>query len=353
MLAIASAAALPSPGNNPGFAELSARLSEPAGFFDSNNLISNERSYLHVVPALREAGLGGGVYLGVGPDQNFTYIAQVKPSLALIVDIRRDNLLLHLLFKALFHLSSSRADYLSLLFGRHPPSPAEKWKTEDIERIAAYLDGTPTVPGETAGLRARVDDVIKRFGIPLSQEDVATIDQFHRTFIERGLAIRFESNGRPPRSSYPTYRDLLLETDRSGKRWNYLAQEADFQFVRGMEERDLVVPVVADLAGPTAIAAIGRLMKERHERLAAFYTSNVEYYLAEGSGFQRFLTNLAQLPHHERSVIIRSVFPNRYVWTPSTPGYLSASLVQRVDDLLDGVASGRFKEYADVLSGGR
>src|SRR5512141_3510382 len=118
------------------FASLVAELSEPGGHFDSNNLISNEKSYLQVLAARREGGRQGGVYLGVGPDQNFTYIAHTRPAMAFIVDIRRDNLLLHLLFKALFHLSSSRADYLSLLCGRPAPKPTDAWKAANIERIA-------------------------------------------------------------------------------------------------------------------------------------------------------------------------------------------------------------------------
>src|ERR1700741_1964490 len=85
------------------FAGLVARLSEPGGYFDTDNLVSNERSYLHVAGKLRElGGSSGGAYLGVGPDQNFSYILAVRPALALIIDIRRDNLLQHLLFKTIF-----------------------------------------------------------------------------------------------------------------------------------------------------------------------------------------------------------------------------------------------------------
>src|ERR1043166_6685794 len=73
------------------FAALSARLSEPGGYFDSDNLISNETSYQHVLSKMRELGTSGGVYLGVGPDQNFTYIARLRPHLAILIDIRRDN----------------------------------------------------------------------------------------------------------------------------------------------------------------------------------------------------------------------------------------------------------------------
>jgi hypothetical protein len=329
-----------------GYAQRIAQLSEAPGYFDTDNLISNERSYLHVVPALRDAGLSGGAYLGVGPDQNFSYIAQTHPSIAFIIDVRRDNLLLHLLFKALFRLSPTRADYLSLLFGRSPPSSGENWAQADVERIASYVETTG--PLATDAIRARVRETIRTFGVALSPEDSATLDKFHRTFIERGLALKFESLGRRPNPSYPTYRDLLLETDTRGQRWNYLAHEADYQFVRSMQERDLVIPVVGSVEGTAAMGAIARLMKERNDRLSAFYVSNVEYYLG-AAAFGRFVANVAALPHTGKSVIIRSVFPGRFGGIAPAPGYYSVSLTQRVDDLLDGVATGRIRGYADLL----
>jgi hypothetical protein len=63
------------------FASLVEQLSESGGEFGGDNVISNEQSYLHVMPALERAGLNGGAYIGVGPDQNFSYIAQVKPAI--------------------------------------------------------------------------------------------------------------------------------------------------------------------------------------------------------------------------------------------------------------------------------
>jgi hypothetical protein len=347
----AVAVAPPRPQAPPTFAATIAQLSEPGGYFDTNNLISNERSYLHVIPTLREAGVAGGAYLGVGPDQNFSYIAHTRPSIAFIIDVRRDNLLLHLLFKALFRLSASRAEYLSALFGRPAPEPAGRWRDEDIERILSYVAGSAASAAAADAIRARADDTIKRFGVALSDGDRATIDRFHRTFIERGPALRFESTGRPPRSYYPTYQELLLESDRSGRRWNYLADEPEFQFVKSLQDRDLVVPVVGDLAGRTAMPAIARHLKEKGVRLSVFYTSNVEYYLANAGALGRFTANLALFPRSGKTLIIRSVFPNRFGGTPTAPGYYSASVVQRADDLLDGVSTGRIRGYQDLIGG--
>ena len=329
----------------PTFASRIAQLSERGGFFDTDNLISNERSYLHVMPALRDRGATGGAYIGVGPDQNFSYIAQVKPAIAFIVDLRRDNLLLHLLFKALFAMSDTRAEYLSLLFGRPVPAPAGQWRAADLDKIISHVEGAVLGDAAITDLQARIVEKIKLFGVPLSEADFATINRFHRRFVTAGLPLKFQTTGRAPQTYYPTYRDLLLETDRQGRRWNFLASEDDFQFVRSLERRDLVIPIVGDLAGPSALADIGRLMTSRGDRLSAFYASNVEFYLYADGKFPRFVENLERLPRTNRSLIIRAVFGG---FGQSTPGYYSSSLVQPVDQLLQGYASGSFHSYPEL-----
>jgi hypothetical protein len=131
---------------SPVFAALVEELSEPGGDFGGDNLISNEQSYLHVMPALERAGISGGAYIGVGPDQNFSYIAQIKPAIAYLIDIRRENLLLHLLFKALFAEAPSRVEYLSLLTGRPLPERGATWKDATIDTIIAHIDANEAQP---------------------------------------------------------------------------------------------------------------------------------------------------------------------------------------------------------------
>jgi hypothetical protein len=352
---VLAAAVLAAPAARPGqlpssFAGRVQALSEPGGYFDTDDLVSNERSYLHVVPALQRADLAGTAYIGVGPDTSFSYIAQTRPSVAFIVDLRRDNLLLHLLFKALFAESPTRIAFLSALLGRAPPPASDPWRTADLARIIDSVDRAPTVAA--APLRARLDTVLTGFGVPLSAEDRATIDRFHQTFVTQGFWLKLEIFGRGSPAAYPTFRELLLETDQAGHRWSYLASEDDYQFVRTLEAHDLVIPVVGDLAGPSALRNIGRLMTERGVTLGAFYASNVEFYLFRDATFAAYTANLAQLPHDARSVIIRSVFPSGgagYL-VPMLPGYGSASLVGGVTDLLQATASGRVRSYADLLA---
>jgi len=313
------------------FPQTIARLSEPSGYFDTDNLISNESSYLQVVPELARRGVRGGAYIGVGPDQNFSYIAAVRPSIAFIVDIRRDNELLHLLFKALFKESRTRVDYLALLFGRTVPADAEPWRAAAIEKIVKYVDQAK--PADPAALRAKVDRALRETGVSLSEQDMKTVAGFHDRFIEAGLSLQFQSTGRPPQWNYPTYRDLLADTDSSGKQSNFLASEEAFQFVKGLESRDLVIPVVGDLAGPSALGAMGKLLASRNEKLTAFYASNVEFYLQREGTFPRFITNLRQIPRAPNAVIIRSIF-QRFNSSSRRPKDNSTSELQPIDELL-------------------
>src|SRR5689334_12932683 len=104
-----AAADLPARLADQEFWSLTETLSEPSGCFRSDNFLSNERGYQQIMPDLLDRiGPGkGGVYMGVGPEQNFAYIVALKPRMAFIVDIRRGNLHEHLLYKALFEMSAT------------------------------------------------------------------------------------------------------------------------------------------------------------------------------------------------------------------------------------------------------
>lgn len=333
------------------FARLVEQLSEPGGYFDTDNLISNETSYLHVLGTMRRLEIQGGAYLGVGPDQNFSYIAQIRPSIAFIVDIRRDNLLQHLFFKSLFALAPTRMAYLCLFFGKPLPNDADSWAERPLQDLVAYLDATPSPPERVQGAVAQVRTQANHAGLSLSEDDLTTIEHIHQRFIEQGLDLRFNSHNRAPNAYYPTYRDLLLETDRTGRLGSYLAREDDYLFIRQMEAENRIIPVVGDLGGEHTLAAIGRYLTKHGERVSAFYTSNVEFYLLRQGRFSRYVENLRMLPWDENSVIIRSYF-NRYRGNhPQTvPGYASTQLLQTIESLIQAQDAGGYAEYDDLIS---
>jgi len=329
-----------------------AALSEPAGYFNTDNLISNERSYLHVAPQLRALAKQAavGAYLGVGPDQNFSYIAQLRPAVAVIIDIRRDNLLLHLLFKAIFAMADTRADYLAILTGRAPATANENWTRASIDDIVRAIgNGRALDAGRIAMVRGELARVVDTFGVPLSDQDRATIDAFHRRFIADGLSLQFNTTGRAPQIGYPTYRDLLLERDLAGTQQSFLASEADYQFVKGLEARDLVIPAVGDLAGTVAMPAIGRFLAATNHPINVFYTSNVEFYLFRDGTFAQFMSNVGRLPHTPGSLMVRSVFPSGGAGPLLRPGYNSASITQPLQALIDAYAKGLIRQYGDLI----
>lgn len=338
------------------FASLIEQLSEPGGEFGGDNLISNEQSYLHVMPAIEQAKLNGGAYLGVGPDQNFSYIAQIHPAVAFIIDIRRDNLLLHLLFKAMFVGAPTRVEYLSALTGRPPPDHPETWRGASIDKIIGYIDSARPQPDAARQvLTLRLDAEMRRTGVPLSATDWSTIHAFHREFIERGLSLVFQVRGQGVRDYYPTLRELLRETDRSGRQLSYLAADASYDTVRALEQHDLIVPVVGDVSGPRAMRAIAAAMKARGQTLSAFYISNVEFYLYRDGSFPAFVENLKQLPRDDRTLMIRSVFPGGFPGQPPqhVPGYYSTSVVQPLATMIADLAAGRYRSYADMIYASR
>ncbi len=346
LVIVATLAGVPASGVHaqrtaPAFADRVRLLSEPSGSFDTDNLISNEMRYLEVIPTLTQAGVAGGAYVGVGPDQNFSYIARIRPSVAYIIDIRRDNLLLHLLFKALFAAAPTRIEYLSLLTGRAPPVRASRWRESPLDDILTWIDAAERSNRET--VRNDVERRLRGFGVPLTTTDLETIARFHAEFIDKGLALQFTSHGRAPLSYYPTLRMLLRAADRTGQQWSYVATDDAYQFVRELQAKDAIVPIVGDLAGPRALRAIGTALKDDGVTLSAFYASNVEDYLFRRDKFVPFVDNLKTLPRRSGAVVIRSVFRRG----------TSVSMVQGMDDLLKGVLQGRLRVYGDVITSSR
>ena len=345
------AASLGAQATAPAFAATVARLSEPGGYFDSDNLISNETSYLHVVTRLQQLGVTGGAYVGVGPDQNYSYIAAIRPAVAYLLDIRRDNALQHLLFKALFARSRNRLEYLCYWLGRRVPADVDRWTERPILQLLAYVDTAALDPKDAERVRGETLHMVEAFGVPLDARDRETIVRFHSEFMRQGLELRFSSLGRLNAGDYPTLRRLILERDLRGQMRSYLARDADWRFVRDLQQTGRVIPVVGDLAGPHALAAIGHDAQARGLRISALYTSNAEMYLWRNGSFPAFASTVTQLPAAPAGVIIRSYFDRSGGGHPmAVPGHVSVQLLQRLKDFTRRQRRGAFPSYWDLVT---
>jgi hypothetical protein len=333
------------------FWRLVTDLSEAGGAFPQQ-FMSNEDSAQFVIPALKESTTPDGIYIGVGSEQNFTYIAAIRPRLAFVVDIRRDNLLEHLMYKALFELSDNRADFVSRLFSRRRPAGIDP-----SAGVKALFDAYQSVEADAAfyetNLRAVLHRLQKDRGFALTDADRQSITQAMNAFRTAGP---FSLKGFGDITN-PTYAELMAQPDLTGSMQSYLASEENYKIVRELQRQNSIVPVVGDFAGDKAIVGIGRFLRERGAIVNTFYVSNVERYLfQQGDHGKQFYTNAAALPVDSSSTIIRSVTSDISVRLripiPDAPTKWRTFLYA-MEESLKGVAGGRIQNYAQLFEVGR
>src|SRR5438105_3929581 len=248
-----SADTLPREISDDAYWKMISDYSEDSGSFRFEYM-SNELQFQYVINRLKENRKPGGVYVGVGPEQNFTYIAAVQPKMAFIVDIRSDNMIEHLLYKAVFELSTDRVDFLSRLFARKPPTGlGEKATVRAL--VQAFASAPPDTELQRRNLQAIRDQLMKVHKFPLSVDDQNTLNYIYRVFLDSGNAF--------------AYLDLLSVTDEKGQPRSYLANEENFQIVREMHKKNLIVPLVGDFAGPKALRNVGRYIKDHGATVTA------------------------------------------------------------------------------------
>jgi len=298
-------AALPDRLTSQEFWSLVTSSSEPEGNFRSDNLVSNEIKFQWVIPEMVRRVKPGGVYIGVGPEQNFTYIAALKSKLAFIVDVRRGNTDLHLMYKALFELASDRADFLSRLLSR-PRAGGLSASSSAAELFSAFSVVDPSERLLTATLVSIRHQLTTVHRFPLRGDDLTRLEAILRVFFLAGTKIQYSPYGSFGGTTQPTYAELMSATDEALEPRSFLASEQAFAFIRDLERRNALVPLVGDFGGPKTIRAIGDYVRRRRATISAFYISNVEEYL-QAPASTAFCASVASLPLTPESVFIRAV----------------------------------------------
>ena len=361
--ALRAAGPLPAQLTDAEFWDLITRMSEPNGTFRSENLVSNEHTFQYVIPSL-EQRVHGGVYVGVAPDQNFSYIVAVRPKIAFIVDIRRGNLLEHLMYKALIELSANRAEFLSRLFSKKRPDGLTPDATPEA-LFAAFERAEASEALYQDNVRAMEQQLVDRHGFKLSAEDLQQLEGIYWQFFWEGPGIRYTMTMPVPGpygrsgfgpfgrrggfwSNFPTYEELIEQTDWEGRNRSYLSSEAAFRYLKDFEQKNLVVPIVGNFAGPKALRLVGRYAREHGEVVSAFYVSNVEQYLFQDGIWSDFYRNVATFPVSDASTFIRSVssrmgYSGPMQWTDGRATVLDPMRAS-VRDFL----AGRIRRYYDL-----
>jgi hypothetical protein len=325
-------------------------LSEPGGYFHSDNFVSNELGFQYVIPEMVAAAGTGGVYVGVGPDQNFTYVTALRPRIAFIVDIRRQNMLQHLMYKALIEMSSDRDDFLERLFSRtwsiEPPPGLE---ADSLFALLATLPRDSIV--YQTNLKAIFDRLTRHHRFTLDPFDSASIQYVYKAFYDAGTSLTYSSNsargwgGR----GMPSYRMLMTATDQDMNNKSYMGSDEAFAILKDLHERNLIVPIVGDFAGPKALRAVGEWLRANKASMDIFYVSNVEQYLfQQGDAWERFYGNVSEMPRDRKALFVRSV-SNRG-WRPRQHPYArSSSVTSSIEEVLGLFRTGRLQSYDDIV----
>jgi len=258
---------LPTEISDAEFWRMISEFSEPGGAYPYENFVSNEWNQQKIIPALKSATRAGEVYIGVGPEQNFTYAAALRAKMAFVLDIRRQNMLELLLYKALFELAPTRADFVSRLFSRKRPAGLDD-KTSATALFAAYEKVASNADLYMENLGA-IKSSFKTHGYSLSSDDITRIEFVYQVFFRGGPAINYSFASISPATSTPSYLQNMTMSDDAGHHWSYLATEENFQYVRELQRKNLFVPLVGDFSGPTTIRSIARYLKEKNANVSA------------------------------------------------------------------------------------
>ncbi len=354
---------------------LMTELSEPWGVFRSENFVSNETSLQWVIPALQRTVRPGSVYLGVAPDQNFTYILSTRPSIAFIVDIRHQNAVQHLMYKALIETSKDRAEFLAKLFSRVPLAGVDS-----ASPAHALFDALANTRPDSARYRANLGAIVERLTkvhrFALSDSELVSLNCVYRAFFTQGpvLNYSYSSECRNPGQlggmrgggggfggpgGMPSFLEMSLETDSAGLNRGYLASEANFRMLKDYELRNLIVPVTGNFAGDKSLRAVGQWAREHDARIGAFYVSNVEQYLfQQGDEAARFYENVATLPTDGSSTFMRSFsggFRNSGTFTVPLKAQSGRSLqlISGVEELVAAFRKGEVRSWMEVIARSR
>ena len=332
------------------FWNMVSEFSETGGYFRSDNFVSNETTFQYVIKNLKKT-TPGGVYLGVGPDQNFTYIVAMQPKLAIIFDIRRQNTMQHLMYKALIEMSSDRADFLSKLFSRTRPANLGKSSTAE-ELFTAYDGIAPNRQLFVQTFQEIKNQLEEHHKFKLTADDEATIQYVFSSFYSGGPDLTYNGVTGGFGRRMPSYAEMMQMTDEEGINRSYLGTEENFRILQDFQKKNLIVPVVGDFGGSRAIRAVAVYLKQHDAFVSAFYVSNVEQYLfQQGDDWSKFYRNVETLPVDATSSFIRSVFNGQALtYQPSGFGLRSVSLLSSIPELLKGFSAGDVRTYYDVVT---
>jgi hypothetical protein len=192
------------------------------------------------------------------------YVAAIKPKVAFIFDIRRQNLVELLMYKALFgNLAGSPGVRLEVVSRR--PVKLIGPSSSPSELLVEINATRPDAALHTQTLQAIRDRLTRVHQFRLNADDLEKIGYILSVFYKGGPRMDYAYASRSPNASVPSFYNLWWPTDGRGKNWSFLANEGKLSnSSRAMQEKNLIVPVVGDFAGPKPSRLSGNI-SDKHQ----------------------------------------------------------------------------------------
>jgi hypothetical protein len=229
----------------------------------------------------------GGIYLGVGAEQNYLYAGWARAEVLIVADFDQWVVDVH---------------FVHGLLMRHAPDPAafvELWSAKQKERARELIT-------------AAVAD-------PVARERILDLHRIaHRGVYAKLLHQRYG------------YRDRGIRT--------WLTSRKQYEHVAGLYERGHARALRGDFTGNLSLAGIAAAARQLELPVRTIYLSNVEDYFAYDGGLGR---NLLAQPIDEQSILLRT-------WAVDKTNYMYVA--QRTADFHRWLQRPGIHHRGDILS---
>ena len=315
----------------------------------NNYLVSNEVGHQNVIPYFQQHINPRNIYIGVGPDQNYTYISIARPSFAFILDNREENQILHYLFKACFELASSRQEYLSILFSKPLKYNISLLSLCDMVHYFSQIEGDINYFNKNWDLLYKA---IQKYRQNISKNNIYQIHAMYEEFFEYHLLLRTRNDltswqGWP----YPNYRDFILATDQTGRSWNFLNDDLRFQWLKTMQRNNRIIPIVGDLTGGKTLRTIAEFATKKGIPISTIYISNAEQLIFQEQLFDQYMSNIKNLPKDSSGLLIRTVVNKKGQVHPEfKDGQILTTVIQKIESFIQLYEEGRYNTYWDIAT---
>ena len=211
--------------------------------------ISNENQLDLFHDAVKDKG---GIYLGVGTDQNYLLAAWARAEVLVLLDFDQSVVDLHRVYRVMFRAAQGPEDFLRL------------WRLQSRREVLRLIEEGYADPKERAS-------ALRAYGKA-------------RWAVERRLK---RVVARMAQVSLPCF---LVDADQ-------------YAYLRRLFLEDKVFMVRGDLTAQRSVSAVARAAEKAGKKVGVLYLSNAEQYFPYG---EQYRSNIRALPLDEGSVVVRT-----------------------------------------------